>query len=140
MHHDSLVFFGDAVESLLDNVTSESIHAESQRVTANCLSNSDDLIRRSMLEAALDQEVTEAIDHERVGLSDNGLDNVILLIGRTYLELLLKEDRGLLIVVADDLVNYVLPVAAHIAIKQSTVVHGLDRRHVLRTTTLAGSL
>jgi hypothetical protein len=93
-----------------------------------------------MLEAALDQEVTESVDHERVGLSDNGLDNVILLIWRTYLELLLKEDRGLLIIVTDDFVDYILPVAAHIAIKQSTVVHGLDRWHVLRTAALAGSL
>ena len=44
------------------------------------------------------------------------------------LELLLQENRCLLVVVADDLVNDVLPVAVDIAIKQAAVVERLGSR------------
>ena len=140
MDHGSLVLLGHTIESLLNDVTAESVHAERQRVAADGLCDGGNLIRCAMLEAALDEEVAEAVDHQRVGLSDDSLDDIVLLIWRTHLELLLQKYGSLLIVVADDLVDNVLPVAAHIAIKQSAIVHGLDRMHVLRTTTLAGSL
>ena len=75
-----------------------------------------------MLEAALDEEVSEAIDHERISLLDNGIDNLKFLFWSAHLELLLQEDGSLLIVVAHDLVHDVLPVTAHVAVKQTTVV------------------
>lgn len=37
VNHDSLVLLGHAVESLLDNMASESIHAEVQGVATDCL-------------------------------------------------------------------------------------------------------
>lgn len=42
---------------------------------------------------------------------DDGLNDLVLLLSSANFELLLQEDRSLLIIVADDLVNDVLPVA-----------------------------
>lgn len=78
-----------------------------------------------MLKAALDEEVAEAVDHERIGLLNDGLDDLILLLLGADLQLLLQEDGGLLIVAVDDLVDNVLPVAGHVAVQKTTVVHGL---------------
>lgn len=89
VNHGSLVFFRNAVEGLLYDVTAESVHTEGKCVTADGLSNGNDLVRRAMLEAALDQEVTEAVDHQGIGLSDDSFDNVVLLIRSTDLEFLL---------------------------------------------------
>lgn len=97
-----------------------------------------------MLETALDEKVAEAVDHERVGLGNNSLDNFIFLLGGAHLELLLKEDRCLLVVVAHNLVNDVLPIAVDVAVEEATVVqrlsgwqvgltlgsHGLDEHQV----------
>jgi len=140
VNHGGLVIFGHAVEGLLDDVAAEGVHAESKRVATDCLSNGNDLLWRAMLEATLNQEVSKAVDHQSVGLEDDGLDNVVLLLWRTDLELLLEEDGSLLVVVADDLVDDVLPVAAHVSVQKSTVVHGLNKWHVLRATGLARSL
>lgn len=79
-----------------------------------------------MLEATLNQEVSEAIDHQWIGLSDDRLNNVILLLGCTNLELLLQEDGGLLIIVANDLVDNVLPVAIDGAVKKTAIVERLS--------------
>lgn len=79
-----------------------------------------------MLEAALDQEVSKAVDHEGVCLSNNGLDNLVLLLRSSNFELLLKENRSLLVVVADDLVDNVLPVAVDVAVQETTIVEGLS--------------
>ena len=79
-----------------------------------------------MLEAPLDQKVSKSIDHERIGLSDNGFDDVELLLRSSHLELLLEKDRCLLVVVADDLINDILPVAIDAAVKQAAVVQGLS--------------
>lgn len=140
MYHSGLVLLRNAVERLLDNVTAKGIHAESKSVSTNSLSDSDDLLRRTMLKAALHKEVAETIDHEGVGLCDDGFDNLVLLLRRADLELLLQEDGGLLIVIADDLIDNVLPVATHVAIEKTPVVHRLDRRHVLRSTRFARGL
>lgn len=106
------------------------IHRQAEGVSTNGLSNLDDLLGSSVLEATLNQKVSEAVDHQRMGLKDNGIHNLILLVGRTDLKLLLEKDGGLLIVVANNLVNNVLPVAVDIAIEQAAVVQGLCRGQI----------
>ncbi len=127
VHHDRLVLLRDGVEGLLDDMTPESIHAEVECVSANGLRNCNDLLCRAMLEAALDEEVAEAIDHERIRLVDNSADDLELLLRSGDLELLLQEDGGLLVVAADDLVDNVLPVAAHVTVEKAAVVERLHR-------------
>ena len=126
MNHDSLVVFRNRIKCLLNDMATESIHGEVQSVASNGFSNLDDLFRSSMLEATLNQEVSEAIDHQWIGLSDDRLNNVILLLGCTNLELLLQEDGGLLIIVANDLVDNVLPVAIDGAVKKTAIVERLS--------------
>lgn len=75
-----------------------------------------------MLEAALDKEIAKAINHKRIGLGDDGFDNLILLLRSSHLEFLLKEDGRLLVIVADNLVDNVLPVAVDVAIEETAVV------------------
>ena len=84
-----------------------------------------------MLEAALDEEVTEPIDHQGIGLVDDGLNDLELLLRSAKLQLLLKEDGGLLVIAAHDLVDDVAPVAAHVTIEQATIVQRLDGAHVV---------
>ena len=130
VNHDSLVFFGNGVKGLLDDVTSKSVHAEVQGVATNSIGDGHDLLWGTMFEAALHEKVPEAIDHEWVGLCNDGLHDFVLLLGCADLQLLLKEDRCLLVIVAHDLVDDVFPIAIHRAIQQATVVQRLDRRHV----------
>ena len=130
VHHDCFVFLRHRVEGLLDNVAAESIHAEIECVPADSLSNSNNLLRRTMLEAALDQEVTKAVDHKWVCLIDDSVHDLELLVYRTDLELLLQEDGCLLVVVADDLVHDILPVARHVTIEETAIVQWLSRAHV----------
>lgn len=130
MHHDSFVFFRYGIESLLDYMAAESIHAQRERVAANGMGNCDDLLRGAMLKATLDKKITEAVDHQRKSLRDDGVDNLILLLHGTDLQLLLQEDGSLLIVVADNLVNNVLPVAGHVTVEQSTIVHRFGGRDI----------
>jgi hypothetical protein len=130
--HDGLVLLRNAIKRLLNDVASESVHAEIQGMATNSLCNGYYLLRRAMLEAALDQEVAKTVDHEGIGLVDDGLHNVKLLLWRAKFQLLLKKDRGLLIVAADNLVDYVAPVAAHVTIKQAAIVEWLDSAHVGR--------
>lgn len=133
VNHDSLVLLGHAVESLLDNMASESIHAEVQGVATDCLGDRNNLLRGTMLEAALHQEVTETVDHERIGLLDNGLNDVELLLWSADLEFLLEEDGSLLIVAADNLVDYVAPIATHVTVEEATIVERLHSAHVVLT-------
>lgn len=65
-----------------------------------------------------------------ISLSDDGLNNLELLLGGADLELLLQEYRGLLVVVAYNLVDDVLPVTVDIAIEESAIVQGLGGRKV----------
>lgn len=69
-----------------------------------------------MLEATLHKKIAKAIDHQGIRLSNDRFDNLVLLLRGSDFQLLLQEDGGLLVVVADNLVNDILPVAAHIAI------------------------
>jgi len=123
--HGGLVLLRNTVESLLNDVAAKWIHAQVESVAADSASNGDDLFRSAVLKAALDEEVAEAVDHESIGLFDDGLDDIILLLLGADLELLLQEDGGLLIVAVDNLVDNVLPVAAHVAVQETAVVHGL---------------
>ena len=63
MNHDGLVLLGHAVKGLLDDVASESVHAQVQSVATDSLRNQHHLLRRAVLEAALDKEIAEAINH-----------------------------------------------------------------------------
>ena len=51
--HDSLMFFGNTVERLLDNVAAKGVHAETERITTDSICNRNDLLGCTMLEAAL---------------------------------------------------------------------------------------
>ena len=126
MNHDRLVVFRNRVKRLLHDMAAKCIHGEIQGVASDGFSNLDDLLGSSVLKAALNQEVSEAVDHQWISLSDNRLNNVILLLGCADLELLLQEDRSLLIIVANDLVNNVLPVAVNSAVKKTAVVEWLS--------------
>ena len=79
------------------------------------------------LEAALNKEVAKAVDHEWVGLSNNRLNNLVLLLNSAHFELLLQENRSLLVIVANDFVNNIFPVASHGAIEETTVIERLHR-------------
>ena len=129
-NHVSLVVLRHRIEGFLNDVTPERIHAESNDVAMNGISNSDNLLRSTMLEAALDQEVAETIDHQGVGLVDDRLDNLELLFSGTDLELLLQEDRRLLVIVAHDFVNDVFPITRHGLVEESTVVEWFERRDI----------
>lgn len=93
-----------------------------------------------MLEATLDEEIAEAVDHKRIRLVDDSVDDLKLLVGCGDLELLLKEDGGLLIVVADNLVDDVLPVAAHATVEKAAIVQRLGSVEVGRATLLRGRM
>ena len=109
-NHVGLVVLRDGVEAFLNDVTAERVHAQGDDVSVDGIGNGDDLVRSAVLEAALNEEVAEAIDHQRVCLVDNGLNDLVLLLCSADLELLLQKDRSLLVVVADDLIDNVLPI------------------------------
>lgn len=109
--HGGLVILWHRIECLLYNVTTERVHAESNHIAVDCVRNSNDLVRSTMFEASLDKKVTETIDHQRVCLRHDRLDDLELLLSCADLELLLEEDACLLVIVTDDLVDNVLPVA-----------------------------
>lgn len=115
--HSRFVLFRDAVEGLLDDMAAKCIHTQGEGIAANGLGDCNDLIVRTMLKATLYKEVAEAVDHQCIGLRDNCLHNLILLLRCAYLELLLKKDGSLLVIVADDLIDNVLPVAAHVSVQ-----------------------
>jgi len=75
-----------------------------------------------MLEATLNQEVAKTVDHQWIGLRNNCLNNFVLLLCGTDLELLLQKDRSLLIIVAHNLIDDVLPIAIDSTIKKAAVV------------------
>lgn len=91
-HHRGLELLRDTVESLLDNVAAESVHAQRHRVSTDSVSDSLNLVLRTMLKTTLNQEVSEAVDHQLVSLCDDGIHDCVLLLGRANLQLLLKED------------------------------------------------
>lgn len=80
-----------------------------------------------MLEATLNEKVAKTIDHQGIGLIYYSFHNVVLLISSTDFELLLQKNGGLLVIVADNLVHYILPVTGYILIQESSVVERLKR-------------
>jgi hypothetical protein len=130
MNHDRLVIFRNRIKSLLDNVATKSIHGEIQGIASNRFSNLDDLLWSTMLEATLNQEVSKSINHQWVSLSNDGFNDIILLLSSTNLQLLLEEDGSLLVIIADNLINNVLPIAVDSAIKKTTVVEGFSGRKI----------
>jgi hypothetical protein len=126
MNHDSLVILRNGIECLLNDVATESIHREIQGVASNGFSNLYDLFRSSVLKATLNQEVSKAVDHQWIGLRNDCLNNVVLLLGCTDLKLLLQENGSLLIIIAHDLVDNVLPVAVDCSVKEATIVERLS--------------
>lgn len=133
VNHDLLVVLGDRIECLLDNMAAKGIHREIKGIAPDSLGNLDDLLSRTVLEASLDKEISEAVHHQRIGLGDDGLNNLILLLGSTDLELLLKEDGSLLVIIANDLVNDVLPVAIDVAVEEASIVERLGGRQIGRS-------
>lgn len=131
MDHDRLVLLGHAIEGLLDDMASKGVHTEVQSVATNSLCDVNNLLGRTVLEAALNQEVAETIDHKRIGLSDDSLHDLKLLLWCTELQLLLEENGCLLIVAAHDLVNDVAPVAALVTVEQAAIVQWLNGAHVV---------
>jgi len=117
VNHDGFAIFWHHVESLLYDMAAKGIHTELQGVASDGISNGDDLLRCAMFKATLDKEVAEAIDHELVSLGDDCFNELKLLLWRGHLQLLLQEDGCLLVVAAHNLVDNVLPVAAHAAVK-----------------------
>lgn len=130
MDHDGLVVLWDRIKCLLYNVTSEGIHGQVQGIASNGLCNLDNLFRSTMLKTALNKKVTKAVHHQGIGLSNNRFNNVVLLLGRADLQLLLEEDGGLLIVVANNFVDNVLPVTVNRTIEQTAIVQRLRGREV----------
>jgi len=58
-------------------------------------------------------------------LSYNALNDVILLLSGANLELLLKKYGSLLIIVANDLIDDVLPVAVDCTVKKTAIIEWL---------------
>lgn len=111
-------------------MATEWVHAEAESVAADCVGNRDYLFRGSVLKAALNEEVPKSIDHQGIRLIDNGFNDVVLLFSSPNLQFLLKEDRRLLIVAANDFVDYVFPVTGHALIKETAVVQRFKWRDV----------
>lgn len=127
MDHNGLILLRYGIKGLLNDVTAKGVHAETQSVPTNGVCNGDDLFWSPMLEATLHEEVSEAVDHQRISLGDNRFNDFVLLLHCTNFELLLQEDRGLLVIVANNLVDDVLPVASHAPVEEATIIERLHR-------------
>lgn len=64
-----------------------------------------------MFKASLDEKVSETVYHQWVSLVYYSFDNFVLLLPSTNFELLLKENRCLLVIVANNFVNNIFPIA-----------------------------
>lgn len=125
-NHIGFVVLRHGVKGLLDDMTPERIHAQGNDIAMNGVRNGHDLVGSAMLEASLDEEIAETIDHKWICLVDDRLYNLVLLLCGTNLQLLLQEDRSLLVVVADDLIDDVLPVTGDSLVQETTIVHRLE--------------
>ena len=91
-------------------------------MATDCLGNLDHLFWCPMFKAALNEEISESVHHQGVCLGHNGLDDLVLLLWSSDLQLLLQKNRCLLIIVANNFVDDVLPVAIDVSVKKTTVV------------------
>lgn len=127
MNHHCFVLFGNTVKGFLNHMAAEWIHAETQCVPSDSISNSNNLLGSSVFEATLDQKVPKPIDHKGIGLVHYGFDNLVLLFSGAHFEFLLEENGGLLVITAYDLVHNVFPVAGDIFVEESAIVKRLER-------------
>jgi len=128
--HNGFVFFWHTVECLLDHMATKRIHTEAQSIALDSIRNGNNLLRGSVFEAALDKKVSKPIYHERVRLLYDGFDYIIFLLCGPNFELLLQKYRGLLVIVANDLVHYILPITGNVLIEKAPVVEWLKWRNV----------
>lgn len=63
-------------------------------------------------------------------MRNNCFNNIILLISGPNFELLLEEYRRLLIIITNNLVYNILPIAVHSTIKKTAVIEGLSCRQI----------
>lgn len=130
MHHGGLMLLWNTVKRLLDDVASERVHAQAQCAAFDCIGNGDNLLSRSMLEAALNEEIPKPIHHERIGLAGNRFDDLVFLFRCANLELLLQENGCLLVVTADNFVHNIFPITRNILVKKASVVERLEWRDI----------
>ncbi len=130
MDHDGFVVLWHRVEGLLHDVATKSVHTKIQCISTDCIGNSNDLFGGAMFEAALNEEISKPVHHQRICLGYDRFDNFVLLLDSANFEFLLQENRGLLVIVAHDLVDYILPVASNGSVQQTTIVERLHRRNV----------
>jgi hypothetical protein len=116
-HHCCLKILWDAVKCLLDDMATECIHAQCNSVTSDGVGNSLDLFRGAVLKASLDEKVSKSVNHKLISLSNDSIHDGMLLIGCTDLKLLLQKNGCLLIVIANNLIDDILPVAVHTSFK-----------------------
>lgn len=133
VNHDGLVIFRDGIKCFLNNMASEGVHGKVQGVASNCFGDFDDLLRCAMLEASLYKKVPKPVDHQGVGLGNDGLNNFVFLFRGPHLQLLLQEYGSLLIIVANNLIHDVLPIAVDISIEETSVVERLGGCKVRRS-------
>lgn len=130
MHHDRLVILWNTIKSLLNDVASKRIHTQAQCVASDRIRDGDNLVRCSMLEATLNKEVAKAVYHQGVCLANNSLDDVKLLLRCAHFELLLQENGCLLIIVANNFVHNVFPVAGDILVEEASIIEWFKGRNV----------
>lgn len=140
VYHDRLVLFGNRIKRFLNNVAAERIHGKIQGISTYSLCNLDHLLWSSMLKATLNKEITEAVYHQGVSLGHNSLNDLVLLFRGANLQFLLKKNGSLLVIVADNLVDNVLPITVDIAIQQTTIVEWLCWRQIGRVVSHNGTL
>jgi hypothetical protein len=116
-HHDGLELFRYTIEGFLDYMASESVHAQCHSIATNRICNALDLLRGSVFETPLNEKVAETVDHQLISLSNNSINNRMFLLCSADFEFLLQKDRCLLIVIADNLVNNILPIAVDATFK-----------------------
>lgn len=127
VNHDSFMLLRNTVKGLLDNMTPKGVHAQIQSVASYRIGDCNDLLGSPMFETTLNKKIAKPVYHEWVSLTDDGLDDVVLLLCCPNLEFLLEEDRCLLVVIANNFVHNVFPVARDIFVQETFVIEGLVR-------------
>lgn len=123
--HCSFEIFWNTIKGLLDNMTSKSIHAKTQCIPTNSTGNPINLFRGTVFKAALYKEISKPVDHQRISLRNDCINDGMLLFHCPNLEFLLEENGCLLVIVANNLVHNILPIAVDASLEQSPVIQGL---------------
>ena len=123
--HDNFVILRNTVQSFLNYMATELVHAQGHRITSNCVGNCNGMLLGPVLKATLDEEVSKSIDHQRVRLADDSIDDIKFVLRWTTFELVLQKDGRLLIVVANDLLHNVFPITGDILVQETSEVERL---------------